>query len=129
MSCKVCLVLACILAFTAQVYNKPVIRSGVRQCFKQECPENTYACVKFSKVSDDKSSIIHQIRCLGGHDNSLKNYTTYEANPFGRSTFYQGYSYSGVYNIVEDSSPSHHVEDSDEYSNNGEVDTINVETF
>lgn len=37
---------------------------GIRQCFKQECPEETFACEKLTHVSEDKKHIVADIHCL-----------------------------------------------------------------
>ncbi|KAJ8914421.1 hypothetical protein NQ315_017516 [Exocentrus adspersus] len=95
-------ILVCVFVCIVKVSNKPRYTSGVQYCFKRECPDNTFACEKLTRVSEDKKQLVSEIRCLDIHGSSLNNITTYEDNPFDPDTEFKGYTYSGSFHVSLD---------------------------
>ncbi|XP_018567296.1 uncharacterized protein LOC108907933 isoform X2 [Anoplophora glabripennis] len=99
---KYCVIIFVSLLCAAIVCSRSVVRTGIHECFKEECPDNTFACERLTRVSDDKKHIVSEIHCLDLEGKALKNVTNYQDNPYGPDTDFKGYNYKGAFEISLD---------------------------
>ncbi|XP_072387135.1 uncharacterized protein [Diabrotica undecimpunctata] len=98
---RVCVVFITFVVFSSIIHAAPKFKSDIKSCYKEPCPEDTFACEKISKISFDRKNILHEIHCLGLKDEVLKNITTSEPSFYDPYTFYRSHQYSGKYQIKQ----------------------------
>uniref|UniRef100_A0A6P7GG50 Uncharacterized protein LOC114342090 n=1 Tax=Diabrotica virgifera virgifera TaxID=50390 RepID=A0A6P7GG50_DIAVI len=103
---RVCVVFLTFLVFSSIINAAPKFKSDIKSCYKESCPEDTFACEKTSKISPDRKHILHEIHCLGLKDDILKNITSSVPNSFGPRIIYASYQYSGNYEIIHTNTES-----------------------
>ncbi|XP_072387134.1 uncharacterized protein [Diabrotica undecimpunctata] len=103
---RVCVVFITFVVFSSIIHAAPKFKSDIKSCYKEPCPEDTFACEKISKISFDRKNILHEIHCLGLKDDVLKNVTSSEPNSFGPRIIFASYQYSGNYEIIHTNTDS-----------------------